>query len=205
MISWKNHLSKFWESCKQPEMHAIQSCRQTELKTTWSWSPTDMFSLSKNRSYGRSVFWSPSLSPLWQAQSFLREISQPTTISQVEDTLWMDRSLGMIIHSENIVSVLQPNTITHSAANSENMMVLSCSWTGEFTSVKLLHLNGASSGILSREVPLLSADKGGKMSMKLMVVMRLKLLKKLAKVASGHLQQLVGINKFPNGWSTTKK
>ena len=75
----------------------------------------------------------------------------------------------------------------------------SCSWTGEYTSVKLLHLNGGSSGKLSREVSLLSADKGGKISMKLTVVVRLKVSTKLAKAASGHLQQSMVINKFYSG------
>ena len=56
----------------------------------------------------------------------------------------------MVIHSQNIVLVLQSHTITHSAANCEKMMVISCSWMGEYTSVKLLHRKGGSSGILSK-------------------------------------------------------
>ena len=50
-----------------------------------------------------------------------------------------------------------------------------------------------------REVSLLSIDKGGKMSMKFMVVARLKVSTKTAKAASGHLQQPVGIKKISSG------
>ena len=70
---------------------------------------------------------------------------------------------------------------------------------GEYNSVKLLHLKGGSSGIFYREASLLSVDKGGKMSMRLTVVVRLKVSTQPAKAASGHLQQPVGINKIASG------
>ena len=148
-----------------------------------------MFSLSKNRSYGRSVFWSPSLSPLWQAQSFLRKMSQPTKISQIENTLWMDRPLEMVIHSQQIVLVLQSHTITHSTANSEEMMVLSCSWMGEYTSVNSYTWRGGVQETFQRSVSPFNWQRGENVN-EIDSGCQAKSLEKTKKEASGHLQQI---------------
>ena len=144
-------------------MHTNLSCRQT-----------DMFSLSKNRSSGRSVFWSPSLSPLWQVESFIREMLQTRPTCQIEDKLFMDWSLGMVIHSQKIIQRLQSYSFTHIAANSQMTMVLSCSWMGEYNNETLLHLNWGSSNIKCRWFSLLSIEKGGKCQWNWQVVARLK-------------------------------
>ena len=66
------------------------------------------------------MFSSPSLSPLWQVKSFIDTMQKITTIKQIEDRLFMDWSLEMVIHGQKIVQVLQSNSLTNNATNSKN-------------------------------------------------------------------------------------
>ena len=166
-------------------MHTNSSCIQT-----------DMFSLSKNQSYRRSVFWSPSLSPLWQAESFFREMLQTRPTCEIKDRLFMDWSMGMVIHNQKIVQVLQSDSLTHIAANNQMNMVLSCSWTGSTTMKYSATYRGEFKYILEKIASPFSWQRG-EISMKLTSGCQTDSLDNISEAASGHLHQLVGNHHQP--------